>query len=169
MKTAAQQKGFTLIELLVVIGILAILFSIVLIAINPAKQFGQANDTKRRSDTLQILNTIHQYVAEHAGILPTGLGDGKTAIPVADIGNGSGMIDLCDLLTPTYISALPVDPAVSGGQTAGVAKPAGEALTKSDCDGHTYDSGYQVAVDANGRVTVSASHAVGTTPISITR
>jgi prepilin-type N-terminal cleavage/methylation domain-containing protein len=76
MKTAAQQKGFTLIELLVVIGILAILFSIVLIAINPARQFGQANDTKKRSDTLQILNAIHQYAAEQFGNT-AGFGDGE--------------------------------------------------------------------------------------------
>jgi type IV pilus assembly protein PilA len=166
MKTAAQQKGFTLIELLVVIGILAILFSIVLIAINPAKQFGQANDTKRRSDTLQILNTIHQYVAEHSGILPTGLGDGKTAIPTAYIGNGTGQIDLCALLTPTYISALPVDPA----QVAKTGKPAGEALTNAECAATgSYNTGYEVGVDATGRVTVSAPQAVGTTPISITR
>ena len=166
MKTAARQKGFTLIELLVVIGILAILFSIVLIAINPAKQFGQANDTKRRSDTLQILNTIHQYVAEHSGNLPTGLGDGKTVVPTAYIGNGTGQIDLCALLTPTYISALPVDPA----QVAKAGKPAGEALTNTECAASgSYNTGYEVAVDANGRVTVSAPGAVGTTPISITR
>src|SRR5512140_1449439 len=114
MKTAAQQKGFTLIELLVVIGILAILFSIVLIAINPAKQFGQANDTKRRSDTLQILNTIHQYVAEHSGNLPPALA-ATGGVTTSYIGNGDHTIagvsvpdvDLCTILTPTYISALP--------------------------------------------------------------
>jgi prepilin-type N-terminal cleavage/methylation domain-containing protein len=33
------QKGFTLIELLVVIGIVGILLSITLVAINPARQF----------------------------------------------------------------------------------------------------------------------------------
>jgi prepilin-type N-terminal cleavage/methylation domain-containing protein len=162
MKTAARQKGFTLIELLVVIGILAILFSIVLIAINPAKQFGQANDTKRRSDTLQILNTIHQYVAEHSGNLPTGLANNTAT---ADIGSATGQIDLCEILTPTYISALPVDPAI----TAKTGKTAGEALTNAECAAvGDYDTGYQVAVDANGRVTVSASHAV-TPPITITR
>ncbi len=52
------QKGFTLIELLVVIGILAILLAIVLIAINPARQFAQANDTKRESDVHTILNAF---------------------------------------------------------------------------------------------------------------
>lgn len=34
-----NQKGFTLIELLIVIGILAILTSVIIIAINPARNF----------------------------------------------------------------------------------------------------------------------------------
>jgi len=66
-------KGFTLIELLVVIGILAILLSIVLIAINPARQFGQANDTKRRSAVTQVLNAIGAYAADNKGQLPAGI------------------------------------------------------------------------------------------------
>jgi prepilin-type N-terminal cleavage/methylation domain-containing protein len=159
MKTRFNQKGFTLIELLVVIGILAILFSIVLIAINPAKQFGQANDTKRRSDTLQILNTIHQYVAEHSGQLPTGLAIDTAATNIASTG-----INLCTILTPMYISALPVDPA----QVAATGKPQGEALTSTECAAGAYDTGYQIAVDHTGRVTVSAPQAV-TPPITITR
>ena len=149
MKSAAHQKGFTLIELLVVIGILAILFSIVLIAINPARQFNQANDTKRRSDTLQVLNAIHQYAAENSGNLPTPLVKDYTAHDVANTG-----ADLCTLLMPKYISAFPQDPSSNNG------------LPITSCA--AYNTDYQVSVDAEGRVSVSAKDAaLGT--ISVTR
>lgn len=152
MKRAAQ-KGFTLIELLVVIGILAILFAIVLIAINPARQFNQANDTKRRSDTLQILNAIHQYVAENSGNLPAGL-TANSSGTITDSG-----IDVCSILMPTYISAFPADPAVANGA------PITACNTGA---GESYNSGYYVAVDSSGRVTVSAPNAaLGT--VSVTR
>ena len=155
MKLRTAQKGFTLIELLVVIGILAILFSIVLIAINPSRQFGQANDTKRRSDTLQILNAIHQYGASNAGNLPAGLpAAGAAAVEIA---SGAGNADICALISPTYISALPVDSAVNNGV----------AITDCAAVGG-YTTGYEVAVDASGRVTVSAPNA-DTPPISVTR
>ena len=45
-----MRKAFTLIELLVVIGVLAVFLAIPLIAITPARQFSQSNDTKRSSD-----------------------------------------------------------------------------------------------------------------------
>ena len=73
MKTFKKQKGFTLIELLVVIGILAVLLAITLIAINPARQFAQANNTKRRSDVNAILNAVNQYMADNKGSLPAGI------------------------------------------------------------------------------------------------
>jgi type IV pilus assembly protein PilA len=171
MKSAAHQKGFTLIELLVVIGILAILFSIVLIAINPARQFNQANDTKRRSDTLQILNAIHQYAAENSGNLPRNVAQtiGMPVVPTAaptpvpptpyEVKNGTiaspdVAANICDLIMPKYISALPADPEVNNGQPI------------TSCT--SYDTGYQVTVDSDGRVTVMAPHAkLGT--IAVTR
>ena len=44
---SSKKKGFTLIEILVVIGIMAVLATIVIIAINPAKQFAQARNADR--------------------------------------------------------------------------------------------------------------------------
>src|SRR5438270_8794287 len=94
-----NQKGFTLIELLVVIGILAVLLAITLIAINPAKQFAQSNDTKRRSDVNAILNAIDQYAADHAGNLPA-------AITTTDQDISNAAANICTDLVTTYLAAL---------------------------------------------------------------
>jgi prepilin-type N-terminal cleavage/methylation domain-containing protein len=153
----ASEKGFTLIELLVVIGILAILMGIVLIAINPAAQFAQANNTDRTNAVGQILNAIGQYSADHHGLLPPPLPASGTALVATELQNGTAA-DICAVIMPAYIPSIPVDP--------GKNKP---AIT--DCT--TYDSGYQISVDTNGRVTVTAPGAEpvrGTTPvISVTR
>jgi prepilin-type N-terminal cleavage/methylation domain-containing protein len=105
----SDAKGFTLIEILVVIGILAVLFGIVLLAINPSRQFSLANNTKRRSDVNAILNSIHQYVADHHGILPAGI----STTSVQEVSNTGS--NICSTLVTQYIAALPVDPLTNGG------------------------------------------------------
>src|SRR6266436_9219018 len=95
-----REKGFTLIELLVVIGILAILLAITLIAINPAKQFSQSNNTKRRSDVNAILNAVDQYAADNKGALPSGITTTDQIITNA-------AADLCSSLVTKYLAALP--------------------------------------------------------------
>jgi prepilin-type N-terminal cleavage/methylation domain-containing protein len=150
-------KGFTLIELLVVIGILAILLSIVLIAINPARQFGQANNTRRRSEVTQILNAVGAYSADHKGLLPTAI-SGLAANTPTEISNTGS--DICADLVPDYIPALPQDPQ----------QGTGTAITAC---GAAYDTGYTVAHDAAvgvaGRVTVAAPLAENSEVIANTR
>lgn len=101
-----SQKGFTLIEILVVIGIIAILAAITVIAVNPARQFGQANDTARTSDVSAMLNALGQNIADNKGVFTC---SGVT-LPAAatNIGTASGLINL-SCLVPTYIAALPFD------------------------------------------------------------
>lgn len=146
-----HSRGFTLIELLVVIGILAVLLSIVLIAINPARQFAQANNTKRRSDVIALLNAVSQYSADNKGSLPSQVT--TTVQNIADTG-----ADLCTALTQTvqYLPALPRDPKVSNGAQI------------TDCT-VAYDTGYTVIKDASNRVTVAAPQAELSETISVTR
>jgi len=145
-----SQKGFTLIELLVVIGILAILLAIVLIAINPARQFSQANNTQRSSDVNAILNAVHQYAADNAGALPAGIT--TTAANISTAGS-----DLCALLVSDYLAALPGDPTTAG--------PVDEAACAA-----AYDTGYTIVSSAtNNRVTVTAPSAELSVVISATR
>jgi len=145
------KKGFTLIELLVVIGILAILLAITLIAINPARQFGQANNTRKRSDVLQILNAIHQYVAENKGQLPPNLSALAVATPTNLSNTG---VDLCANLMPSYIPALPTDPSLN---------------TSAITDCAVYDTGYQITRDAQNRITVSSPVVINGETVTVTR
>ncbi|MFA6081705.1 MAG: type II secretion system protein [Patescibacteria group bacterium] len=147
-------RGFTLIELLVVIGILAILLAITLIAINPARQFGQANNTNRRSAILQVLNAVHQYNAENAHLPPS-----VTAMAVTTpvLFNSTGSLGtLCSEIMSTYIPALPVDPSITGGNI-------------TDCTTAGWDTGYTIEKDAAGRITVSAPQAELSATIQVTR
>ncbi len=145
-----NQKGFTLIELLVVIGILAVLLAITLIAINPARQFSQANNTQRSSDVNAILNAVGQYSVDNNGDL-SALGIPDTTAGAGNISNAG--VDICSALVPTYIAQLPVDP-----QTG--------AFT--DCT--DYDTQYEIVRSTtNSRVTVSAPDAELSQVISVTR
>ncbi|KKP67332.1 MAG: hypothetical protein UR68_C0044G0007 [Candidatus Roizmanbacteria bacterium GW2011_GWA2_35_19] len=149
-----MRKGFTLIELLVVIGILAILLAITLIAINPARQFGQANNTKRRSDILQVLNAVHQFVAENQGQLPAEV-SGLTADTATAL-NDTNFPNLCGQLVPNYIPALPTDPSLN-------------TTSITTCAGTWGNTGYAISRDAANRVTVSAPTTDNAAVITVTR
>jgi len=118
-------------ELLVVIGVIAILASIVVVALNPSRQFAQARNTQRESDVSTILNAIGQNVADNKGTFTcSGVTIDATATTI-----GTGFKNIRDCLVPTYIpSAIPFDP--DGGTAA--------------------DTKYTIAVDTLGRYTVCA-------------
>ena len=152
-----KQSGFTLIELLVVIGILAILLAITLIAINPARQFGQANNTKRRSDILQILNAIHQYVAENQGQLPAEVSALSAGTPT--MFNNTNFPNLCGQLVTNYLPALPTDPSLNTSNIT-------DCTANSGAWGNT---GYEISRDAANRLTVIAPTTDNGATISVTR
>lgn len=157
------RSGFTLIEILVVIGLIAVLAGVVLVALNPGRQFAQARDTQRTSNVTAILNAIGSRVADNKGIFE---GEFEAAgedydCPALTSGTtytiasgGTGTIDL-SCLTPTYIpTGLPFDPSVAGAHWTSASN---------------YDTKYTVKVDEFGRFVVEAPGAEIEESISVTR
>jgi len=126
---------------------------VVIIAINPARQFAQSRDTQRTSNVRAILDAIGQRMADNQGVFETGCVAGAipTSTPVY-IASSSYHIAPC--IIPTYISTLPFDPA--------------DPLARF-VDINNYDTGYTVQRSSStNRITVAAPSAE-TGPISITR
>jgi prepilin-type N-terminal cleavage/methylation domain-containing protein len=97
------KKAFTLIELLVVIAIIGLLASIVLVALNGARQ--KARDVKRQGDLRQFRTALEAYYGDNNGY-PAGMGAGANvgiAFNLAFNGLSPG-------LTPTYLGTIPRDP-----------------------------------------------------------
>ena len=135
---ANKKGGFTLIEILVVIGIIAVLSAVVLVAINPARQFKLARDSQRVANITAILNAVGQNMAEHKGAF-----DCTVALPGANkiISSATDGLNIASCLVPTYVSSLPFDPSKSGAKFTSITD---------------YDSGYSILIDTDGRVKVSA-------------
>ena len=113
MSLRSLKRGFTLIELLLVIGIIAILAAVVIVAINPTKQLGDARNAQRRSDVKTIIDAVYQYAIDKNGNIPASIT--TTATPICK----SGMPVNCQFginlnaLTGSYIVAIPSDPQSS--------------------------------------------------------
>ena len=109
-RTRTLRQAFTLIELLLVMGIIGILATVVIVAINPTKQLGQANDVANTSKARAVSNALEQYYVE-SGTWPAGVS--TTSQTVCSAGTTGDCLSLDDALTSTvtdersFISEIP--------------------------------------------------------------
>lgn len=121
MRLAKQSKGFTLLEVLLVVGIITVLAAIVIIAINPSKQLGDAKNAQRRSDVNTILNAVYQYAVDNNGSVPATITTTETevcfnATACTGFVIATAGINLHGTLVgagATYLSAIPCDPSAT--------------------------------------------------------
>jgi len=154
-----KKSGFTLIELLVVIAIIAVLAVVVFVALDPAKRFKDARDSRRTSDVNTILTAVHTAIVDNKGSLPSGLTAGMSEAQLGTAASDCAVVTAgcnvattacLDLSTPLvkYLKTVPIDPSLTS------------ASTKTN---------YSVVVDANGIVTVKACGAENITSITVSR
>jgi len=150
---SSSRHGFTLIELLLVIGIVAILASIVIVAINPAKSLSEAHDAQRRSDVHTIINAVYDYTLDSNGELPAGIPTGTPKIICQITVSPSDCMTVLNgvnlrMLSGSYLTTIPRDPKVTMTGTG---------------------TRYTIMEDTNGRLTVAAPGAERVEDISVTR
>jgi len=114
-------KGFTLVELLVVIAIIVILFAVILVAVDPAKRIGQAQDAVRHQDVRDILEAVQEYMTDNDGTFPTGVIANSNYYVLGTAGSGcdttctaqttqAACLDLTSDLVDDYLAEIPKDP-----------------------------------------------------------
>ena len=151
----SKSKGFTLIEILLVIGIIAVLATVVIVALDPAKRFRDARDARRLSDIQSILSAVQQYIVDNKGTLPSGLDTTERQLGTASSGcavslNCGVTVDAClDMSSDLakYLKEIPYDHANGSAST----------------------THYSVGTDANNIVTVTACDSTDSTIASVSR
>lgn len=159
-----NKKGFTLIELLLVMGIIAILATVIFVALDPMTRFRDARDSVRWTSVAQIVHALKVHQVDNKGFYLSAV----NAIPAAsstwvymitangntancNINNAycdvpvtasSSCIDLSGLKTTGYFASIPVSPNGLGTWSAST-------------------TGYTLQKNTNGTVTIRACESEG--------
>ncbi len=159
-------RAFTLIELLVVVSIIGVLSTVILAALQAARN--KANDAKRFSDLRQMEKALDTYYADN-GKYPGSSdancnGTGSTKYCTACSGTSVSGIFYTDTtalsaLVPNYIPSIPNGPQANGNASGGVADCYAYATNSSGSD-YNFGDFYPSSNGATGK-SPSASGSTG--------
>ena len=158
-----NKKGFTLIELLIVIGIIAILAAVVIVALNPGRQFAQARNTQRSSNVNTILNAIGQYMADNNGVLPPYLASSTVDVPVQICQSGVAQATCQSTKDGVMTPYLMYLPELTNSEIYLISLPIAPQATT------TSGTGYAIWRTANNRVGISAMDSELDAKVSVKR
>ena len=160
------RSGFTLIELLIVIAIIAILASIVFVALNPLKRYQDTRDSRRWSDVENFANGLKIQQTDNIGFfgysVETATVGTEYMISNATTTTGCNLacdvtiaatgdcINLTYLVNEGYLGSMPVSPNGTGSWSG------------------VY-TGYYLIKNSNDSVTIGACESENTTSISVVR
>lgn len=145
-------------EILIVIAILAILFTIGLVAMNPAGQFARARNSQRELSINAIMTAVRQNVAENrtGKFVCSGIGD----IPTSTTRMAVSGYNIAPCLVANgdftgYLPNMPFDPSDDNAFYNNIG---------------AYDTGYEIVMNAStSEITISAPSAELGKIIFITR
>jgi len=124
-KNLKQIFGFTLIELLIVIAVMAILTTVVFVALNPMARFQDSRNARRWADVNAMMSAIKLHQIDNNGVYLVEIND-LTEDLVYQIGLGndcntaclgmtlqSACVEIEGLSDLGYIAGIPFDPSTS--------------------------------------------------------
>ena len=142
-----MRRAFTLIEALLVLAIISILTMASFALLNPMKHMAKARNAQRTTDVRTILQGLHQYATDHRGHYPACITSQSQNICVTEDCTGVHLGCSLHQIVGAYLVAIPIDPSGPTGN----------------------DSNYNVQMEIDGRITVTAPEAERDKNISATQ
>jgi type IV pilus assembly protein PilA len=158
-----QEEGFTLVELLVVIGIIVVLFSVILVAIDPARRLNQARDAVRRQDVRDILEAVQEYIVDNDGTTPAAI-DSVTGTYQVIGTDTSGCSTTCGLSGTETTSCADLTAELVSGTVSYLASMPADPST-----GDAGNTDYAINQTSSGHIVVAACDPEVATSISVER